>query len=83
MTTLRVDNPFTGNVDVEVRLADDKEISRTLDAAQAAFRSFRDSSIADRKALCERATAAMEKNADAIAEDISKMMGKPVGQAKG
>lgn len=83
MTTLQVDDPFTGNVDVEVPLADDKDVSRALDASRAAFLAFRGSSLADRKALCERATAAMEKNADAIARDISKMMGKPVAQAKG
>ncbi|HEX7667276.1 MAG TPA: aldehyde dehydrogenase family protein [Polyangiaceae bacterium] len=83
MTTLRVDNPFTGNVDVEVPLAGESEVNRVLDAAQNAFRAFRGSSLEERKALCEKATAAMEKNADSIAEDISKMMGKPVAQAKG
>ncbi|MGH7326723.1 MAG: aldehyde dehydrogenase family protein, partial [Polyangiaceae bacterium] len=66
-----------------VPLAGADEVNRTLDASQAAAKAFRSSRIADRKALCERATAAMEKNADAIARDISKMMGKPVAQAKG
>ncbi len=83
MSLLEVDNPYTGEVAVEVPLANAEDVNRTLDASRAAAKAFRSSKIADRKALCERATAAMEKNADAIAHDISKMMGKPVSQAKG
>jgi len=83
MSTLTVDNPYTGEVAFEVPLAGESEVSRKLDDARAAAHAFRDSSIAERKALCERATVAMEKNADHIASDISKMMGKPVSQAKG
>jgi len=83
MSTLSVDNPFTGESACEVPLADDAHVSRTLDAARAAAHAFRSSSVAERKDLCERATAAMEKNIDQIANDISRMMGKPVAQAKG
>jgi acyl-CoA reductase-like NAD-dependent aldehyde dehydrogenase len=83
MSTLTVDNPYSGETACEVPLADEPEVSHKLDAAKKAAHAFRDSSVAERKALCERATAAMEKNADRIASDISKMMGKPVSQAKG
>ncbi len=83
MSTLTVDNPYTGDIACTVPLAGEPEVSKILDRAKAAAHAYRDSSIADRKALCERATAAMEKNAATIASDISKMMGKPVSQAKG
>ena len=83
MTTLRVDDPFTGETACEIELAGDDAVSATLDRARAAARSFRDSSIADRRAICERATAAMEARADEIASDITRMMGKPLGQARG
>ncbi|MEO7112969.1 MAG: aldehyde dehydrogenase family protein, partial [Polyangiaceae bacterium] len=83
MSTLTVDNPYSGETACEVPLAEEPEVSHKLDAAKNAAHAYRDSSVADRKALCERATAAMEKNADQIASDISKMMGKPVSQAKG
>jgi acyl-CoA reductase-like NAD-dependent aldehyde dehydrogenase len=83
MSTLTVDNPYTGDIACTVPLAGEPEVSKILDLAKKAAHAYRDSSIADRKALCERATAAMEKNAATIASDISKMMGKPVSQAKG
>jgi acyl-CoA reductase-like NAD-dependent aldehyde dehydrogenase len=82
-TTLTVDNPFTGDVAASVPLADDAVVSGTLDRARAAARAFRGSTVSERVALCEKAVAAMEANADSIAADITRMMGKPIGQAKG
>jgi acyl-CoA reductase-like NAD-dependent aldehyde dehydrogenase len=83
MTTLTVDNPFTGDVACSVPLADDARVALVLDRARAAARAFRTSAVKDRVALVERAIAAMEADADAIAADITRMMGKPLGQAKG
>ncbi len=78
-----LDNPFTGDVACTVPLADDAAVSATLDRARAATRDLRALSVADRIALCERAVVAMERNVDSIAADISRMMGKPLAQAKG
>jgi acyl-CoA reductase-like NAD-dependent aldehyde dehydrogenase len=78
-----LDNPFTGDVACAVPLADETVVSATLDRARAASRALRATSVADRIAFCERAVAAMERNADAIAADITRMMGKPLAQAKG
>jgi acyl-CoA reductase-like NAD-dependent aldehyde dehydrogenase len=80
---LTVDNPFTGDVACTVPLADEAQVNATLDRARSAARALRASSVSERIALCERAVAAMEKNADAIAADITRMMGKPLSQAKG
>lgn len=83
MEKLVVDNPFDGETACTVDLADDAVIGRVLDASREAARAWATSSVADRKALCERAIASMVENTDAIALDITKMMGKPLAQAKG
>jgi acyl-CoA reductase-like NAD-dependent aldehyde dehydrogenase len=82
-TSLTVDNPFTGDVACSLPLADEAVVSATLDRAEAAARAFRASTVPERVAICERATAWMEENVDSIAADISRMMGKPLGQARG
>jgi acyl-CoA reductase-like NAD-dependent aldehyde dehydrogenase len=83
MALLTVDNPYTGDAACSVTLADDARVSSVLDAARTAARAWRTSTLAERKALCERATAAMEAAQDDIAKDITRMMGKPLGQARG
>jgi len=81
--TLVVDNPFTGEPACEVELADGRVASGVLDRARDAARLWQKSPLADRIALCERAMAAMEARTEAIAADITRMMGKPLGQARG
>jgi acyl-CoA reductase-like NAD-dependent aldehyde dehydrogenase len=82
-TRLDVDDPFSGEVACSVPLADDAAVNATLDRARAAFRGWRGSGVAERVALCERAVAAMEGQAETIATSITKMMGKPLSQARG
>ena len=82
MTRLTVDNPFTGEAACTVPLADAAAVGQTLDRARAASRAFRESALADRKALCERAVQSMEAQGEHIARDITAMMGKPLGQAR-
>jgi acyl-CoA reductase-like NAD-dependent aldehyde dehydrogenase len=81
--TLVVDDPFTGADAATVPLAGQAEVDTVLDRARAAARAWRTSALADRIALCERAVASIEANAESIASDISRMMGKPVAQARG
>src|SRR5689334_393149 len=81
--TLVVDDPFTGEAVCTVALADEVTVNATLNAAQSAARAWRQSPIAERIALCERAVAAMEKRAPSIADDITRMMGKPIAQSLG
>lgn len=81
--TLVVDNPFTGNPACTVPLADEATVGATLDRARDAARAWRNSKLHERIALCERAMQELEKNAQSVAEDISRMMGKPVAQALG
>jgi len=83
MPSLHVDDPFTGDIACSVDLAEGAAIDGTLDRARAAARAFAGSKVADRRALVARALAAMEASADAIAADVTRMMGKPLSQAKG
>src|SRR4051812_20848407 len=83
MSILRVDNPFTLNSACEVPLAEWDDIERVLELAQAGARAAAQVPLVERKALVERALKAMEAKSEQIAEDISRMMGKPLSQARG
>jgi acyl-CoA reductase-like NAD-dependent aldehyde dehydrogenase len=83
MAQLQVDNPFTLETAYEVPLADWPEIERVLNRAREAVPIARALSLGDRKALVEAATRAMEADGEQIAQAISRMMGKPVSQARG
>ncbi len=82
-STLSVDNPFTSDLACQVTLANDAKVNATLDRARAAARTWRETPVRDRIALCERAMAALEANGEAIAAAITNMMGKPLAQAQG
>ncbi|MGH7270913.1 MAG: aldehyde dehydrogenase family protein, partial [Polyangiaceae bacterium] len=81
--SLIVDNPFSGDVACTVALADSAAVDGTLDRARKAARGWRSSSLSERLALCEGALAVMEARAQVIAADITRMMGKPLAQARG
>jgi len=82
MADLVVDNPYTLEEAVRLPLADDAYVDRVLDTAKEAAKGWTSSPISERVDLCLRAVEAMEKSADAIAADITRMMGKPLRQAK-
>lgn len=79
---LEVDDPFSGGVAARVELADEAAVDDVLDRAREGARAVAATSIEDRVALCLRAVEAMERDVDAIAAEISSMMGKPIRQAK-
>jgi acyl-CoA reductase-like NAD-dependent aldehyde dehydrogenase len=81
--TLVVDDPFTGEAACSVALADEATVNSTLDRARSAASAWRETPMAERIALCERATGALENQAEAVAADITRMMGKPLAQARG
>jgi acyl-CoA reductase-like NAD-dependent aldehyde dehydrogenase len=83
MSTHAVDDPFTGDAACSIEQADSAAIDRTLDRAQEAAKQLRALSIGDRVALAERALAAFEARREAIAEDVTRQMGKPLGQSLG
>ncbi|HEV3190198.1 MAG TPA: aldehyde dehydrogenase family protein [Polyangiaceae bacterium] len=81
--TLTIDNPFTGEPACTVPLADQDAVDGVLNRAQEAARAWRASAIGERIDLCERAVAWMEKKSEVISGDITRMMGKPIGQSRG
>jgi len=83
MPELVVDNPYTLDEAVRLPLAEPAEVDRTLDAAVAASRAWARPPLPERIALCTRVVEGMEAAADRIAADITRMMGKPLRQARG
>jgi acyl-CoA reductase-like NAD-dependent aldehyde dehydrogenase len=80
---LIVDNPYTLETACRVKLAKDAEVDEVLDTAVRAQRVARNASLEERKRWATAATDWMEQHAETLAADISRMMGKPLGQAKG
>jgi acyl-CoA reductase-like NAD-dependent aldehyde dehydrogenase len=83
MATHTVDNPYTLETACTVPEASPAEVDAVLGRAQDAARAFRHTSVDERVALCTKALAAFEAQADAVAADITKQMGKPFSQAQG
>src|SRR5262245_39073190 len=80
-TELFVDSPYSLETVVKRTFAAPAEVDRVLDRARAAARAARATRIGERASLCLRAVEAMERARDAIARDITTMMGKPIRQA--
>lgn len=74
-------SPIDGRVCVERELADAATIQATLERARTAQRAWRGVPIAERVALVGRFIAAMEAERDRIAEEITRQMGRPIGQS--
>jgi acyl-CoA reductase-like NAD-dependent aldehyde dehydrogenase len=77
-----LDDPFTGQ-SFDVPTTSEPELDRTLEAARKASRELARMSVEERVAIADRALTKMEARADAIAEDITRQMGKPLSQARG
>ena len=82
MADLVVDNPFTLEEAVRIPFTDEPSIDRLLDTAKRASRAWAKTPLADRMALCTRAVEEMEAQREPIAADITRMMGKPLRQAR-
>jgi acyl-CoA reductase-like NAD-dependent aldehyde dehydrogenase len=82
MPDLVVDDPYTLGEAARRPLGDATALERRLSAATRAAGPFGRTSIAERAALCQRALQAMLADEDRIAGDITRMMGKPLLQAR-
>jgi acyl-CoA reductase-like NAD-dependent aldehyde dehydrogenase len=81
--TLRVDDPFSGEVAYELPLATEAEAMAAVDRAVAAQRAWARTSVRDRAAVVRRFGEALASRRDEIARDITRQMGKPIGEARG
>lgn len=80
---LRTISPVDGRVYVERELAGPERIQRALDAAKKAQVEWRHRTVAERAAIVTRAVDAFVAKRDAIAEEISWQMGRPIASSPG
>ena len=80
--TLNVDNPFSGELACEVPLLDLPAALRALERCAQAQRAWADSVIPERVALIRKFADAFVAEKETAALDISRMMGKPLAQAR-
>ena len=81
MSSLKTISPVDGRVLVERELASGPQIEAALDKAVEAQRQWRAAPLSERTAVCLRFVEAMEARADAIGEELSWQMGRPVRYA--
>jgi acyl-CoA reductase-like NAD-dependent aldehyde dehydrogenase len=81
--TFQTISPADGTVYVERAFDDDATVERTLAAAREAATAWRQVPVAERAAVCTRFVDAMVARKNAVAEEITRQMGRPITQAPG
>jgi acyl-CoA reductase-like NAD-dependent aldehyde dehydrogenase len=79
----RTISPVDGRVLVERPYADEREIAAALAAARGAGRAWRRRSVAERVALIARAVETFVARGPAIAEEITRQIGRPIAHSPG
>ncbi|WP_438354083.1 NAD-dependent succinate-semialdehyde dehydrogenase [Microbacterium sp. CJ88] len=83
MSDYAVVNPATGQTLATYPTLTDAEVAEKIDTADAAFRAWRDTPVAERAALVRRAAELHRERREALAEIIVREMGKPLAAALG
>src|ERR1700742_1991843 len=83
MSDYKVTNPATGTVEKEYPTATDAEIASVLDRSDAAFKTWRTTSLLDRSKGLARVAELYQERADELAAIIPREMGKRLVEAKG
>jgi acyl-CoA reductase-like NAD-dependent aldehyde dehydrogenase len=81
--TLRVDDPFSGEVACELPLATEGEAMAAVDRAAAAQRAWARVPVRERAALVLRFCAALAGRREEVAREITRQMGKPLAESRG
>jgi len=76
--TLKVVSPIDGSIYYEREMHTQKDIDAALSSATKAQDEWRKLSIAERKEYLEKFIVAFEKNKDAISEELTWQMGRPI-----
>lgn len=71
-------NPATGEKLWPVPIASQKDVDEAVEAAQTAFESFRNTSLAERKEMLGKFKDALLANSDEMTELLCAETGKPV-----
>ena len=80
---LRCISPADGRVYVERPLLDDREVAAALERARIAQRVWAATPLGEREAIVGRAVDAMLSRREAVAEEITLQMGRPIAQSPG
>ena len=83
MTTIQCISPVDGSVYVERETASSDQIQQTLSDAVAAQKQWKNTSIAERQALCSKAVDAFLSHKDEISQELTWQMGRPISQSPG
>jgi succinate-semialdehyde dehydrogenase/glutarate-semialdehyde dehydrogenase len=83
MSDYKVTNPATGVVEKEFPTATDAEVQDILSRSDAAYKSWRTTSLAERSAILLRVSQLYTERADELAALITREMGKRLIEAKG
>lgn len=75
-------NPYTGQTLKTFDFATDAQIDAALEQAHTTFLAWRDTSLASRAALLQRAADLLRKDARRYAEILTMEMGKIIGEAE-
>src|SRR5688572_504732 len=76
-------SPIDGSVYVERPLATDTQIQQALERARSAQPAWRKVQLTERAAIVARFVDAFVAKRQAIAEEITRQMGRPIGQSPG
>jgi acyl-CoA reductase-like NAD-dependent aldehyde dehydrogenase len=76
--TFQVISPVDGSVYLERKLADNAAIEKALATAQQARNAWQRISIAERASICKKVVEYFVQNADAIGEELTWQMGRPI-----
>jgi len=80
MDSIQCTSPVDDRLYAERLLASDAEIQLALDSATSTQRSWKQTPLAERKALCSGAIDAFVLQTDFIAEELTWQMGRPISQ---
>jgi acyl-CoA reductase-like NAD-dependent aldehyde dehydrogenase len=80
--TLRVDDPFRGDIAFELPLATEADAMEAVDRAGAAQREWAATPVEQRAALVRRFCERLRARGEEIALEITRQMGKPVAEAR-
>ncbi|MEM7061417.1 MAG: NAD-dependent succinate-semialdehyde dehydrogenase [Pseudomonadota bacterium] len=75
-------NPATEEVLAQVPHASAADLDEALDAAEAGFKVWKDMTALARQGIINKACDILMADIDRLAENLTKEMGKPVGEAK-
>jgi len=83
MSTIQCITPVDGSVYIERETASAEDIQQAISSANAAQQLWKNTTIAERQALCSKAVDAFVARKAEIAEELTWQMGRPISQAPG